>query len=249
MAQELIRADGDAAAQLHARVGSLYAAIGRDDRRRCDTLPAPIDPDTRKRMQNYRQHLHSKLQPISTSLADRERAMSAISLFMAGYLNARTNDPAGTVNSYIEMMRDQPLFAIMRAIDDFRNGRVFDIGAEGQRIPFTLDHAPSAPRMLDQVKKRAADVQEEQHKVTRLLMIEKIAEPAISEEERERVAAHMRNLADSLAMKSTQIRVEEMNKARIEADEARDRAIRIIQDARRRREEADYSSQVESANG
>jgi len=248
MAQELIKTSGEEAAQLHALVGSLYGTIGRDDRHRCDTLPARINSETRKDLQAYRQHLHSRLQPICNSLAERERAKSALQVFLGGYLNIKA-DREGASNSYIEMMRDQPLFAIMRAIDDFKDGRVFDIGREGERIPFTLDHAPSAPRMLDQIKKRAADVQAERHKVTRLLAIEKVSEPEVSEAERERVAAHMRGLADSLTMKATNIRVEELKKVREEAQAARDRSARIIQEARQRREEADFASQAEQANG
>lgn len=249
MAQELIKAGGEEAAQLHARVASLYAAIDRDERNRCDTLPAKIDGDTRKQLQDYRRNLHGRLQPINNSMNDREKASSAIALFLGGYLNARTSDPGGTTRAYTAVLMDQPLFAIMEALNDFRSGRVFDIGRDGERIPFTLDHAPSAPRVLDQVKKRAADVQEESHKVKRLLLVDRVSEPEVSDAERERVAAHMRQLADGLAMRSAAIRVDEMKKARDEADAARDRAARIIQDARRRRDDADFSSLVEQANG
>jgi len=249
MAQELIKAGNEAAPQLVARVASLYAEIKRDDRTRCDTLPARIDGPTRKQLQDYRRDLHGRLQPISNSMADREKASAAIALFLGGYLNVRTADPAGTTRAYVASLMDQPLFAIMEGLDDFKRGRVFDIGREGERIPFTLDHAPSAPRMLDQVKKRAADVQAERHKVTRLLAIEKVSEPEVSEAERERVATHMRDLADSLAMKATAIHVEERKRIRDEASAARARSAQIIQNANRRREEAYFASQAEQANG
>ena len=249
MAQDLIKAGGDEAAQLHARVASLYAGIDRDERNRCDTLPAKIDGDTRKQLQDYRRNLHGRLQPISNSMNDREKASSAIALFLGGYLNARTSDPGGTTRAYVAVLMDQPLFAIMEGLDDFRRGRVFDIGREGERIPFTLDHAPSAPRVLDQVKKRAGVIQEECYKVKRLLLVDRVAEPEVSDAERNRVAVHMRTLADTLAMKSAAIRGDEMKKARDEAGAARDRAARIIRDARGRRADADFASQVEQANG
>lgn len=247
MKQALIKADGNEAAQFHARVGLLYASIGKDDRCRCDTLPAPIDQDTRKQLQEYRRNLHARLQPISLSVAERERAGSAIALFLGCYLNVRTSDPAGTTLAYVSTLLDQPLFAIMEALDDFRGGRVYDIGTEGQRIRFTLDHAPSAPRLLDQVKKRAADVQEARHKVTRLLAIEKIAEPEVSAAERDRVAEQLRRLADSLLMKRAHERQGEREKIRAEAQEARDRAERIQAEALRRNEEADWASQEQAA--
>jgi hypothetical protein len=248
MGQELIATSGEETAHAHALVGSLYANLGRDDRSRRDILPAKIDADSRKKLQGYRQYLYGKLHPISMSMTDREKAKSALYLFFGNYLNIKA-DREGAANVYIQTLRDQPLFAIMRAIDDFVQGRVFDIGRDGERIPFTLEHAPSGPRLLDQVKKRAADVQEEKYKVNRLLAVTHFAEPEVSEAERERVAALMRQLANTMAVKSESIRVEEQRKVRDEAQQARDRAAEIIQSARRHNDEAYCASQVEQANG
>lgn len=245
MAQELTTTDPDKArAQLVVRVGSLYSGIERDARRKCDTLPAPIDPATRKQMESYRRDLHGNLQPISVTVAHREKAQSAVALFLAGYLNARTSDPAGTTRAYVAMLLDQPLFAILRALDDFKNRRVVDhYDANQNPVYFTLDHAPSAPRLLDQVKKCAGPTQEERHKVTRLLAIDKVSELEVPEAERERVAIHMRNLADSLAMKNARLRAQDMEKSRAEAQEARERAARIVHEAteRRRQQQAAHA--------
>lgn len=244
MAQELIKANIDNAqqiARLSTHVGSLYAGIERDERRRCDTLPAAISLDVRKELQNYRRDLHSRLQPIGNSVAHREKAQSAIALFLGSYLNARTNDPAGTSRAYVAMLLDQPLFAILAALDDFKNRRVVDhYDAADNPIYFTIDHAPSGPRILDQVKKCAAGLQGERHKVTRLLSISVIRESEVSDAQRERVGKLMRELADSLAMKNAHIREEEIKNIRAEADEARARAARIRQEGteRRRREQA-----------
>jgi hypothetical protein len=237
MAQELTTTDPDKArAQLVVRVGSLYSGIERDARRKCDTLPAPIDTATRKQLDGYRRDLHGRLQPISVAVAHREKAASAVALFLAGYLNTRTGDPAGTVRAYVAMLFDQPLFAILQALDDFKNRRVVDhYDANQNPVYFTLDYAPSAPRLLDQVKKCAGPTQEERHKVTRLLAIEHVSEPEVPEAERERVAVHMRKLADSLSMKNARIRDQEREKSRAEANEARERAARIVHEATERR--------------
>lgn len=237
MAQELTT--GDKArdlARLSARVGSLYAGIERDDRRHCDTLPAPLDAATRKQLQDYRRDVHARLEPISATVAHRDAAGRAIGAFLDGFLNARSPNPHVTIAAYVSTLADQPLFAILQALDDFKNRRVFDIDPkDGSRVPFTIDHAPSAPRLLDQVKKCAAGMFEERHKVTRVLSIEKVAEPEVPAEERERVAGHMRELADALAMKNARLRAIDAEKIRAEAQEARDRAARIKENAARRR--------------
>lgn len=232
-------------AKLQHRVAALYASIQREHG--VDKLLAPIDPAFRKELQNRKTELHSKLRPISLATAEQTKVQVAVLTLLGLYLNVRITDKEGTSRAFMAALNDQPMFAVMEALDDFRNGRVFDVGADGQRIHYTLDHAPSAPRLLDQVKKRAADVQEERGKIARLLAIEKIAEPEVSAAERDRVAEQLRRLADSLLMKRAHERQGEREKIRAEAQEARDRAERIQAEALRRNEEADWASQEQAA--
>lgn len=232
-------------ARLRTRVANLYASIVRENG--VDRMPALIDSVQRKELDERRRNLYVQLRSISLTRAEQDRARAAIALFLSGYLNANTNDVEGTSRAYLLHMIDQPLFAIVAAIDDFRHRRVFDIDRDGNRIPFTIDYAPTAYRLLDQVKKRAADVQEEHHRIVRLLAVRKtIDDPAISDAERARVAEHMRKLADGLAMKSAEIREEDVRKSKAEASAARDRAARIIQDAKRRNSELEAVSQEQS---
>jgi hypothetical protein len=237
MTQELITTDDNAqqVARVSARVSSLYADIQRDHRHHRDTLSAPIDPATRKQLQNYRRDLHAHLQPIGNSPSHRQAAGKAIGELLDGYLNAKSNDKHVTMAAYLSTLVDQPLFAILQAVDDFKNRRVFDIGKDGERIPFTIDHAPSAPRLLDQVKKCVGPTQEERHKVTRLLAVEKIREPDLPPEERERVGYLMSDLASKMKMQAAADREMDVKKIRAEADEARARAARIVQEATARR--------------
>lgn len=233
MGQELTN-PGDGA-RIAARVAALYSSIQRDHHLR-DTLPAPIDRETRKAMEEHRRALHARLRGIGEAIADRQAAGKAIGAFLLGYLNARSVDVQQTLASYVSTMNDQPLFAVLMAIDDFKNGRVFDIDPkDGSRIPFTIDHAPSAPRLLDQVKKCVGPTQEERHKVTRLLAVEKIRQPDLPPEERERVGYLMSDLASKMKMQAAADRERDVQKIRAEADEARARAARIVQEATARR--------------
>lgn len=233
-----------ALARLQDSVESLYKAIERD-RWGSDRLPALPSPETRRTLDRRRKDLRASLRPIAMAKAEQETARRAMGAFLGGYLNIRVENQSATVAGYVAHLGEQPLFAILAALDDFKHRRVFDIGAEGQKIPFTIDHAPSAFRLLDQVKKHAADVQEEHFRITRVLAIAKTIDgPEVSDAERERVAVHMRQLADSLAMKAANIRVEELNRAKLEADGARDRARRIIENVKRRNSELDAESQA-----
>jgi|SRR5882672_9491904 len=243
MADELVTTDSQskaiAVARLQEAVGKLYRSIEKD-RDGSDMLPALPSPDTRKGLEERRRALHGKLRSISLAQAEQDRARGAIAMFLGAYIGARSADPDGTSRLYVGHLMDQPLFAIMQALDDFRHGRVFDLNDDGKRIPFTLDYAPSAFRVLDQVKKRAADVQEENFQILRILAVKKvISVPSLSNEERERVAEQMRLLANGLMQRASIIREKERALVKAEADQARDRAQKILQDARHRRAAAD----------
>lgn len=248
MANEVAKVEsGAVAVRAGNRLAALYALIDNDDGYGPDALPVPLSANDRHLIQDYRRDLHARLRPISDAMAERDKAQAAIAIFLGGYLNAKTSDPKGTSAVYVMQVMDQPLFAIMEALDDFRNGRVFDIGKEGEKIPFTIDHAPSAPRLLDQVKKRSADTFEERFKCDRLLRITKTSPPPVSEAERERVGVLLKNLAGNMGMQNALDRKKSLEKTRAEADEARSRAQRIISDAQARRVAADRASQDQAA--
>lgn len=245
MAQEItttIDARAIAAHPARSRVASLHALIDRDSHYR-DTLPAPLSPTDRKDLEAYRRDLHATLRAISMAKAEQTTARAAVGTLLQTYINARSGDYAGTLDAYVAFLRDQPLWAILAALEDFRHGRVFDLDAEGGKVPFTIDHAPSAARILDQVKKHTAAMEDERGRVMRLLAITKVREPEISEAERERVAVQIRLLADQLTGRSERDRAQELGKTRAEAEAARARAKRIVQEAATRRKSA---TQVEA---
>jgi len=104
-----------------------------------------------------------RLRPISEKRAELEAVKKAMGAFLGAYLNIRTGDQGGAVALYVAHLSEYPLAAIMEALGDFKNGRVIDrTDAEGNPVYFTLDHAPSAFRILDQVKKHTAPLQEQQ---------------------------------------------------------------------------------------
>lgn len=243
MANDVVKSEGGAVAapianagHLRATAARLYRDIVRENG--VDRLPALPSAELRRELEQRRIALVSRLRPISMAKGEQDRARGAILLFLDGYANAKTSDPDGRSRSYVAMLMDQPISAILEAIDDFRNRRVFDIGKDGERLPFTIDHAPSAPRLLDQTKLRAADVQEEQAHIVRVLAVTKTIDgPAIDPAERARVAELMAGLAAGMTRKVSVERAENRRQVVSEAQAARDRAARIKEDARRRRAE------------
>jgi hypothetical protein len=253
MANDLVTTERSAAlttARLQSTVDSMYQSIERD-RRGGDTLPALPSPAFRKELTDRKRALHVKLRPVSEAMAELETARKAIAGFLGGYLNIKTDNPAAVAAGYVAKLRDQPLFAILAALDDFENRRVVDHhDSNGNPVYFTIDHAPSVYRILDQVKKCAAGAQEERYKIGRILAITRVAgDLNISPEEQARVAAGMNNLAATMGRMMTAVRDSDRRKIGAEAQEARDRARGIIENARRRNRELDAASQDAQATG
>lgn len=243
MAQEVTKTGTDAVSSaMYQRVGALYASIDRDEGFR-DILPVPLTATERRELESYRTGLHAKLRPISMATAEQATARKAIGVMLQSYINARSGDPGGTLDAYVAYLRDQPVWAILAALDDFRHRRVFDLNAEGDKVPFTLDHAPSAARILDQVKKHTNAIEDERGRVVRLLAITRYSPPPVPPEEAERVHKLLRGLADHMSVNVDAARRAEREKIRAEADAARERARRIIDDAKRKR-----AAHAESAN-
>jgi hypothetical protein len=217
-------------------VDQMFKAIEREKGQ--DFLPAPPAASLRKQMEARHAEIRTALRPISMARAEQERAAKIVAGLLGAYTNLKTANPQALVAGYVAHLAEQPLFAIIAACDDFKHGRVYDIGSEGQRIPFTLDHAPSAFRLLDQVKKRAADLQGERYRIGRVLCARQAMRRAISEDEAQRVAAGMATLASDFGLRLAVERKENVDRTRREAQEARDRARRITEDATARRRAA-----------
>jgi hypothetical protein len=245
MASDLITSEAnlpgrhdEAIAGLGKAVDAFYGAIHREGGR--DTLANLPAPQVRERMRERQIALRTVLRPISMAMADRDAAMRAIAGLLGGYPNLRTVDPIATAAGYTATCAEYPVFAIIAACDDFKNRRVVDHYEDnGQAVMFTLDHAPSAYRLLDQVKLRAADLQSESYKIGRVLAITKAtSRPVISKAEQDRVAAGLQALAAHMAGKADEAQKAHLKELRENAQAARDRAARITENARRQREAA-----------
>lgn len=243
MANDLTRIDTS------VDISALYGSIERD-RQGCDTLPALLSPDQRQDLREQRRSLHQQQRPISMAVGEQTTAQAAIALFLGAYINARTSDPQGTSRAYVAQMLDQPLFAIMQALDDFRQGRVYDRDKAGEYVQFTLDYAPSAPRLLDQVKKWSDANKAQSLKIERLLAITKASDRLPDNPEMvDRISKLMAGLADNLKTNLDVERQQQRQEIRAEAEEARLRAQRIMEQARRRNADADQASQEAEAHG
>jgi len=245
-----ISTDAMGLAQLQDTIQRVYASIESEGRpgRFVDRLPQLPTPPFRRAIQDRRVALHAALRPISMASAEVETVRRAVAAFLGGYLNIKTENPAAIAAGYTAHLSDQPLFAILAALDDFKHQRVVDRHTEdGRPVYFTLDHAPSAYRLLAHVKKCAEAAQVEHHQINRILAITKTTEQAhVSPEERQRVGEAMAKLAGGMVKRITKEAEADRQKTRAEAQEARDRAERIIQDAKRRNSQLDAASQEQA---
>ncbi len=230
---------------LQTALARLYSTIEKDGTR--DTLQVLPSPPLRARLRERQLALNLALRPISMAVAERDRAFKAVSGLLGGYLNIKTDNPQAVAAGYTAHLIEQPLFAILQACYDFKNRRVYDLNADGERVPFTIDHAPSAFRLLDQVKKCAADAREEHYQIGRVLAVKLITTaPSISPDEAQRIAAAMRLRSMELGASAEAGRLADMVRTTWEAQEARDRAARIVESGKIRRLEMAASSEDES---
>jgi hypothetical protein len=223
---------------LGVAVDAFYGAIEREGGR--ETLPNLPSPQVRGRMRERQLALRSSLRPISEVGEEMVRAKRMMLAFLGAYPYIKTTNADATASGYVAHLSGQPLFAIAAALDDFKHHRVVDHhDKDGQAVMFTLDHAPSAYRLLDQVKLRAADLQSESYKIGRVLAITRAtSRPAISKAEQDRVAAGLQALAAHMAGKADEAQKAHLKELRENAQAARDRAARITENARRQREAA-----------
>lgn len=234
--------------RLTSLVATLYGSV--EWNRGYYELPKPLSVSTRRELENYQQALHARLRPISMAQAEKLTVRKALATLLQGYLNAK-GDFTAILDAYVGLLQDQPQWAILAALDDFRNHRVFDLNAEGDRVYFTVDHAPSAPRVLDQAKKIADAYREEWGKIDRLLKITRVKpqDRQISTEEAARVREGILALSQRLSSGIVRDRTEEQAKRRAEIEAANARTARIMEEARRRNADAEGASQEASIHG
>lgn len=232
-----VAADAMTLRRLQDTVDRIFGEIERGQCPEDDMLPALPDRALRGRLRERQLVLRSALRPISMATAEQNRASDAVKALLGGYLNIKSDNFKAVAAGYTAHLAEQPLFAILAACDDFKHHRVVDyINDEGKEVYFTLDHAPSAFRLLDQVKKRASDAQSEHYKIGRVLAITKVKpREMMTEEEQRYVAEGLRKLANGMLKRATKSAEEERKKISAEAAEARDRMRGIIEEAARRR--------------
>lgn len=159
--------------------------------------------------------LHDRLKGLSAELremgpVERERAAQAVAQMFLAFPSTRNIDAAAMVSAYVAGMQDLPLAAIVAACEDVAKGRVKGIDP---------DWPPTGPRLHAIAKKHTARPETERLRIQRALA-GTVARAAVTKEERERVGAKVRELADKLVSDRIEER-EVVNKAALETMGAR----------------------------
>lgn len=162
-----------------------------------DRLPTMTE---RERMAKRQNEIAAVVRPISESRLDRDAAQQALADMLMSYSIVRT-DPnnAKVVATYVHHLMPCSLFAVRRACDDIKGGRVFDTDPRtGNRTPLDPDFPPSTIRVRRIAEKHEAEIYAEKIVFDRVLRARKTLPPPVSEAERARVIHKFNALGDRL---------------------------------------------------
>lgn len=137
-----------------------------------------------------REQLANRLARIEQALVavqpeERTDAQQAIADLLMAYGIVRADpNSAQTVATYVYHLQNLPLFAIKRACEDVKNGRVFDVDRNGNRRPIDATYPPSTIRLRAVADKHANELYAESLAFRRVLTARKLLANPISAEER-----------------------------------------------------------------
>lgn len=178
-------------------------------------LPALPTADERRAIEARRGDVRRSLRPISMVHADKERAALAITAMLTAWIHTGRADPKSTVAAYVMHLADLPLFAIEKACGDVARGYVDGLSP---------DFPPAAPRLHQLAMDACEKLSGEAATIDRILNAELRVE--ISEDERARVSARFKELAERMRVNTVEPE-DQRRKAQIERrqKEAHERAI------------------------
>lgn len=196
-----------------------------------DSLARLPTPSERSRMESRLRDIASMLRPASMAVAELKTLGGALGLLLGGY-NPKS-DPDSMVQTYKALLQDLPIWAVLSACQDFRDGAVFD-EVKGERKRFSPDFAPTAPRVRSVAMAKLYNLHAEQVLLRRLLAVRVTHDKHQDPEARERAGAMMRELADGMKARDLADRQAHIAETKRKADEARARVRQFAEEANER---------------
>jgi hypothetical protein len=201
---------------------------GNPDRDEMVRLP---NRHERGMLQSRSRDLSSLLRPASLAAAETARIGEAVGMMLGGWRNLKEGNPAEIIAGYTMLLKELPVWAVVKACGEFARGEAIEVvnGVERRMSP---DWAPSAARVYTVARDHITAQVAESNRLHRLLSCRKIS-VAVDPAARERVGALLKDFSGGMTERVRKER--DADRIRIEAlaQEARDRAAKIREDADR----------------
>jgi hypothetical protein len=198
-----------------------------------DSLPRLPTVQERTRLHNRMRDLTALLRPASLSMAEREQVKAAVALMLSGWIlqQGRNINPDDVIGAYTTLLCDLPVWAVVKTCGEFARGEAIEV-INGEERKLSPEFAPSAPRVHAVARRHIEDQIAEESRLRRILDCKRIAVSA-NPEVQARVARLFNQMADGMRGRAEKDRAEERAAAAKGADEARDRAAKIREEADR----------------
>ena len=159
---------------------------------------------------------------LGASMTAKKKASQMLAAFFAGYPSLLNADAPGLVTAYVADLVNVPLFALERALDDIKHGRV-TVRERGREMPLDRSWPPASTIVYDQAVRVMSDLEGEAIKIRRVLGRTKLSRPEISADQSAIDAPRVRAMADE-AIRQLQkpdpldlVRLEQVEKTRRES--------------------------------
>ncbi len=152
----------------------------------------------RQMLQNRKSELGRALMPTRETEADSIALRLSLSMWLGGYSSLAHADNVGLVASYVSYLQEKPLWAILRAIQASKDGRLEVFDGKGATLPLSTAFAPSAQTMLDAATGYVRSYDAERDKIGNVLAARRLMRPEPTPESRARVGEMMTNLAKTI---------------------------------------------------
>lgn len=194
------RLPGIAENQEAIELGIYYADRIWKNERGEPTLGKLPDKADRELMQRELRLQRIRLRPIKDAVADQDAAARAFGRLFGFYPSLRNANTVEMCASYSGYCFDLSVPAIEAAVDDFRRNKVPD------QDP---DFPPTLPRFQHVAQKHQQRLFEHDlWPLERTLAVKLLTPPPLSQEQRDRVQAGLKDLAAKLAMHQDEVRAE-----------------------------------------
>lgn len=130
------------------------------------------------------------------TVSTKQYVRQLLALFFGGYTSMRGGDPRATIASYMHDLRAVPVWALERAFDDVKGGRVTIPDGRGGHKPLDPDFPPTSARLYSAAMKHTAALAGEERKIKRVLGPTKLDLAPMSDEQRARELPRIRKMVE-----------------------------------------------------